>query len=135
MAITQPNLQSVTLPFDPVSYWVGGDYDPAALVAALKQQNGLADFADENGNVQSAIRLDRDVDPANAGYWVSVPKGTTAAVVDAGVAAYVPPGPPSPPPSADAALLALSELDANTATVAQIVNTVKQALQAAAEPG
>jgi hypothetical protein len=136
MAIKQPDLNHVMLPFEPVSYWAAGDYDPTALIAALKMQEGLADFTDTNGNVQSAIRLDRDTDPSGAGFWISVPEGTPEAVVDIALAAYVPPEPPAPPPpaAADAVLTALTNLDPK-ATLTDTVNTVKQALrEAGAQP-
>lgn len=98
---TAPNLASAdggfVIAFEPESHWVAGAFDPATLIAALKAQPGLADFNDEQGNPQSAIRLDADIDPANVGYWITIPADSDKAAIDAAVAAYKPPPEPAPP--------------------------------------
>jgi hypothetical protein len=83
---TQPEFPEGSLPFDPVSYYYAGEFDPALLTQTVKQGEGLADFPDENGNLQSAVRVDQDVD--GGGSWVTVPEGTAQSVVDAQVALY-----------------------------------------------
>jgi|SRR5581483_557008 len=93
--LTDPSGDAFVVGFEPASYWQPGTFDPAALVDALKQQAPLADFDDDAGNRQSAVRLDVDADPANVGYWISVPANIDKAVVAAAVAAYEPPAPPS----------------------------------------
>jgi hypothetical protein len=84
-----PDLATLELAFQPETLFYTGDYDPAALIEALKQAPGLADFDDELGNRQSAVRLDN----ADDGYWITTPEGTPQAIIDAAVAAYQPPAP------------------------------------------
>lgn len=95
MTPTAPDLSTAVLPFLPASYWRAGEYDAAALNVALKAQPGLADFVDDLGNVQSAVWIDLDADPANIGWWVTIPADVAQSEIDAAIAAYTPPPPPS----------------------------------------
>jgi hypothetical protein len=111
-------------------FWMAGDYDPAALTAALKRQPGLGDYADDLGNLQSAVRLDSDPSDLPArGFWVTYPDGVDASVVQAGASAYEPPAPapPAPPSPADV-LGSIAELDPKTATLADLLALVKAAV-------
>ena len=106
-------------------FFYRGSFDAATLLHLLKQAPGLADYADELGNMQSAVRLDYDDD----GIWVTVPDGTDQAVVDAAVAGYTPPVPK--PTAPDAVLAAIESVNPETATVKDVLTVIQAALVAA----
>jgi len=81
-----PDFAGIVLPFEPTSFFYEGEYDPAALVEAIKTSPELADFKDEDGNAQSAVRLDSD--EAGTGYWITVPNTVDKGSVDAGLSKY-----------------------------------------------
>lgn len=117
-APTAPNLANTILPWPPVSYWRPGSYDAATLLDMLKAQPALGDYEDNTG-MQSRVRIDADIDPANTGWWITIPAEVDQAEIDAAIAAYAPPPDPGMlvATANDHAAVTAAYVTANLATV------------------